>query len=91
MAAPQTSVGLPANQKTMVIWSSMIITTYYVQFQIPGLIIQWERNSTWPPYHTWGTHDSSAVFGATVAGQYCNFWMTSPVSQTVTIGVVPPP
>lgn len=85
MPAPVTSVGLPAGQKTLVIWSSFLITTYYVHFSVGNVSISWERNSTLPPWHTWGQHNSSAIFGAVVAGAYCNFWMTSPVDQTVSI------
>jgi len=80
------SIFLPAGQKTEVIWSSFAFTTYAVTFPIPNITIDWERNSTLPPFHTWGTHNSSQRFGATVAGAYCNFWMTSPVSMTVQIG-----
>jgi hypothetical protein len=85
MSGPTTSVFLPAGQKTQVIYSSFVFQTYNVRFGVGNLSIDWERNSTLPPWHTWGTHNSSSVFGATVAGAYCNFWMTSPQSQTVTI------
>ncbi len=78
-----TSVFLPAGQKTQIIWSSFAFTTYTVTFDVPGVNIDWERNSSLPPWHTWGTHNSSGPFGATVAGAYCNFWMTSPVAMTV--------
>jgi hypothetical protein len=80
-----TSVFLPAGIKTQVIWSSFAFTTYMVSFPVKGIIVEWERNSTLPPWHTFGGHNSAQDFGATVAGAYCNFWMTSPVAQTVTI------
>ncbi len=78
-------VFLPAGQKTQIIWSSFAFTTYRVTFSAPGVTIQWERNSTLPPWHTNGTHNTNSPYGATVAGAYCNFWMTSPVSQSVFI------
>lgn len=80
-----TSVFLPAGVKTQVIWSSFAFTTYTVSFGVKGTTIEWERNSTLPPFHTGGTHNTTQEFGATVAGAYCNFWMTSPVAQTVSI------
>jgi hypothetical protein len=80
-----TQVFLPAGRKTQVIWSSFAFTTYTVRFSVAGQTISWERNSSLPPWHTSGSHNSSSPFGATVAGAYCNFWMTSPVAQNVTI------
>ncbi len=86
MSGPATKqVFLPANQKTLVIWTSFVFKTYQVHFPAKGVQIAWERNSDLPPFHTFGKHNSGNVFGATVAGFYCNFWLTSPVAQTVTV------
>src|SRR5689334_10939617 len=76
---PSQTVFCPAGQKTEVLWSSFLFQNYEGTFSVPGAAVQWERNSDLPPWHTFGTHDSSSPFGATVAGAYCNFWFTSPV------------
>ena len=76
---------LPAGRKTMVLWSSFLFKTYRINFSARGVQVSWERNSTLPPWHTFGEHDTSRPFSAVVAGIYCNFWITSPVGQTITI------
>ena len=85
MPAPVTSVDLRAGQKTQILWSSLIVRSYQVTFSVGGVRVEWERNSSLPPFHTWGDHPSSAAFTAWVAGAYCNFWMTSPVDMTVAL------
>lgn len=73
----------PANQKTEVLWATLVVTEYQGTFSQPGVTIQWERNSADPPFHTWGSHDTSGPFGAWLTGAYTNFWFTSPVPLTV--------
>jgi hypothetical protein len=81
------SISLPTGTKTLIIWSAGLFKTYIVRFPQAGVELDWERNSSLPPWHTWGTHNTNSPFGATVAGAYCNFWMTSPVAMTLTISV----
>jgi hypothetical protein len=80
MPSAQPAVFIPANQKTLVIYSSVLFKTYSIRFSEPGVEVSWERNSTLPPFHTYGTHNTDQIFGATVAGGYCNFWFTSPMN-----------
>jgi len=81
----KTRVLLPAKVKTEILWTSFAFKTYHVSFGASGVSVSWERNSTLPPWHTSGTLDSSHIFNAVVAGVYCNFWMTSPVTQQILI------
>jgi hypothetical protein len=80
------AVFCPGGKKTEVLWSSFLFKQYTGVFSIPGIRIQWERNSDLPPWHTFGTHDTTQTFGAVMTGAYCNFWFTSPVDITVTWG-----
>ncbi len=77
------SIFCKRGQKTEVVWSSFVFTKYNLLFSVKGVIVRWERNSTLPPWHSDGTHDTSFPFGAIVAGAYCNFWFTSPVDLVV--------
>ena len=84
-ATTQPVVGLPAGVKTQLIWSSLRFKDFQVVFSVPGVDIKWERNSSLPPWHTFGNHFSSKPFWVVLAGVYCNFWLTSPVDMTATI------
>jgi hypothetical protein len=61
-----------------VVWGSFIRGTYSIKVNgVMGLPrrIAWHRYSVFPPWHTWGTFDSSQTFGATfVCDPYCDFW-----------------
>lgn len=82
--SPGPVVFCPARVKTQVLWSSFLFKTYHARFSLGNVTIDWERNADLPPWHTFGKHNTSAMFDAIVAGAYCNFWFTSPVDLTIT-------
>jgi hypothetical protein len=78
MPAPQPVVFCPPHQKTEVLWTVNVGKTYIGRFSTAGVVIEWERNSALPPFHTWGTHNTSQPFSAVTFGPYTNFWFTPP-------------
>lgn len=84
MGSPTPTVYCPANKKTEVLWAVADIKQYIGRFSVPRETISWERNCDLPPWHTWGTWDTSQPFSAWVTGAYTNFWFTSPVGLSVT-------
>lgn len=74
---------MPDDSRQKVVWASFAAGTYRFDFSLggtprPDTWIHWERYSVFPPWYTWGSHNTQNPFFATfICDPYCDFWFSS--------------